>query len=75
MQSPQPYDIQPQAVPLLEQEATATGPPRQPVPPPSRHVHDVTPFPPLQRQRHYHLDMVAGIALPPAKFHVAMKNL
>ena len=42
LQSPQPYRIQYQAVPLLERGAAAGGPPPPPVLPPSGHVYHVT---------------------------------
>ena len=38
IQSPQPDQVQYQAVPLLEQGAATAGPPPPPVPPPSRQV-------------------------------------
>ena len=45
-----------------------------PVQPPSRHVYNVTPSPPLQRHPHYHLEKVAGKAPLPAQFKSDMKN-
>ena len=50
VQSPQPHQVQYQAVPRLEQGAAAAGPPPPPVPLPSRHVYNVTPAPPPQQQ-------------------------
>ena len=43
IQSPQPHQVQYQTVPLLEQVAASAGPPPLPVPPPSRHVYNVSP--------------------------------
>ena len=73
VQSLQPHRVQYQAVRLLEQGATAAGPSPLAVPPPLRHVYNVTPAPPPQHQRCYQLKMVADIALQHAKFHGDMK--
>ena len=71
----QPYCIQLQAVPLLEQGAADAGPPPPPVPPPSKHIYNVTPSLPSQQQDCYYQEMVADKAPPPAKFGSTMNNL
>ena len=48
VQSPQPHQVQYQALPLLEQGAATAGPPPPPVPPPSRHVYNASLSPPPQ---------------------------
>ena len=50
VQSQQPYQVQHQAVPILEQGAAAAGLPPPSVPLPSRYIYNVTPSPLLQRQ-------------------------
>ena len=74
LQSPQPHQVQYQALPLPEQVVATGGPPLPPVPPLLRYVYNVTPSPPLQHQRRYQPEMIAGMAPPPAKFRGNMKD-
>ena len=75
VQSLEPRPIEHQAVPLLEQGATAIRHPAPPVPTSSSYIYNVTQSPLSQQYQRYHPEMVAGTAPPSAKCRGDVKNL
>ena len=68
MQSLQLYQVQHQAVLVVEQGGTAVGPSLPPVPPPLRHVYNVAASTSPQLQQCYYLEMIGGKVSQDAKF-------